>query len=907
MGLSLTCGACAHENEPGSRYCVKCGGAVGSVNLCAACGAGLAAGAAFCTGCGGRVRDSEIPPGPGSVSGGIWDKAAGELVRRVSLKEMGGKFDSVLRNDALHEAAGDGLWGLLFKAGKLGLEQAQEMKIEVPTGCVAAVMVDGRVTELLPPGRQTTIGSFKRILEEVRGTDDPSKSLWDRAKAAFASGGVAMVEDVVDRVLSDQLDRTSFFLIDRRPIPVQLQISSPGQSDDQTTTLGVIVTAHLVGGDDQTAVDGLTTFINRLMGDRESLNAEVIHQRLLPHVDRISKDAAQRFQGEDGLDLERFEHFLRNRLDTDFGREHGLSFDVLVAPRASVISLNIHLGQAQTPDLRPCVNATCSSEIKLGQRFCTGCAQEQPTPVSPNRGCSACDARVPMGSAFCTACGTTFTGGDPRELRLVTSDNKQIELDLVLRAQGDREVKDPNRLIASVASAASRGVRLRTYEELASPGGFTALDDELQGVALEAVRALDLRLLDLRVLDVRSRDGIWAMNARAEIERARGELTVGREWLEVDGERLDLEALTLEVVLRREVVQRDHEFARVQSEIDHARRLDAARLADRSARADQADTAAELDVQDASRAAERDVAVDAAERSTARHLRDQDHADSLSEVTQGAAVDEARGDAARKAEQTDQGHRIDLAKQAAEHAAEQARAGIALDSERARTAADDLEHAERLALEREQDAADRSSQRELSELRAAAEIQKERLAAEAEAERLRLDKLKDLDAGQIIATAAHGRALTDAEAGALAQAASDGDKRAIEYLEKLVQEKDSAKTELVEMMKELHGQTADQKNKDADRQAAMFEQMMKLMAQNTQAMAGQAQQTQAQVVEAHAGAADSARSMSEKSMDAMSKVAASKAAPGASKACTSCGAGLMAADVFCGECGTRQA
>jgi hypothetical protein len=884
-----------------------------------------------------------VPPGPGMVSGGIWDRADGELVRRVTLREMSGRFDRALRDEGLTDAAGGGFWGFLFQAGRSATGQLQNYTVQVPVGSVMVVMLDGRVTDILPPGQQTTLSFFKDILERIRVSDDSSQSLWQRAVSVFSSGGGAMVEQLLDRAFSDRLQRTSFYLIDRRPIPVHYQYRIPGQAEGHTVTLGVTVSGHLVGGSDQAAMGGLTTFIDRMVGDRESLNAQVVHQRLLPHVERLVKDGAQRFRGDQGVDLVQLEAHIRERLALDFGNEHGLRFDVLAAPRNTIVGIDLHLGLAPTPDVRVCVSADCDAELGVGKRFCTRCGAEQPSVVKPDRNCAGCGAVVPEGSRFCIDCGQPFVGDDPASKPLISQDNQQVELDLVMRVQGDREITDTRRIVEALADAASRLVRSMPYDALASADGFRALEEGLRQVAVDAIRTLDLRLIDLTVLDCKSRNGEWIMNARAEIERARSELTVGREWLEIEGERIDIEALTLELVLRREQVQRDTEFSRLRAELEHARRLDEAQLLDREARQAQLDREAGLDVADAQRDTTRAIGQDQATRSRDRHMRSEDHTDSLDAQTRQGELEQQSDEQRRQRETSELDHQIGLEDSTAAHEDKLARQTDKLASDRTRLQADDEDYSGRKKDERDlervsrqqdldEQRLDKEQQRELEELRVAAEIQRQRMEAETAAEQARLEAVKDMDTAQVLAAAAHGRELTEAEAAALAQAAAAGNTQALEAMERLMAEKDANKDQMMEVVQRMSQQAMDQKNQDSERMAAFFQQAMDVMAQNTQAVVGSQQQQQRQVVAAHQAAADSARSLSERSMDAHAQVAAAAsrgpqqvihtgvagvsqpvqpaapeaAEPKAMKACVGCGHQLSLEAVFCGECGTRQ-
>jgi hypothetical protein len=53
----MVCSGCSKENPGGSRFCLQCGAALGS--LCASCGAELPIGARFCNQCGSTVAGAE--------------------------------------------------------------------------------------------------------------------------------------------------------------------------------------------------------------------------------------------------------------------------------------------------------------------------------------------------------------------------------------------------------------------------------------------------------------------------------------------------------------------------------------------------------------------------------------------------------------------------------------------------------------------------------------------------------------------------------------------------------------------------------------------------------------------------------------------------------------------------------
>ncbi len=919
---TVSCPRCNESNPPGVRFCASCGNPLGAQLACTQCGAALIPNAAFCGECGAGTGQPEIPPGPGSVVGGEWDKGQDELVRLVSEREMRGQLFDPGTN-----TGGTGFWAFLRSAGRTVLDAIQGRTIRVPTGCVAAVMVDGQVRSMLPPGQQTTIGFFQGITNIIPG--------------------------------SNEQGRTQFYLVDRQPVPVHLQVEVPASQPGQALTLGITVTTHVVSGVGDAARDALTIFLNQVVADRDMLTVRDLRSRVRPIVERAARDSARSYKpGE--TDLSSMTTRIREVLDQELGRSCGLRFDVLVAPRAAVISLDLHLGRVATPDIEPCVFTTCNGELRFGAGYCPDCGKRQPTRQEPDRRCqgklddgSKCAAKVPVGSQFCKECGTAFDEPSAEAGRLISSDGELVELDLVLRAQGQRELDDPTAIEAAIADAVSRIVRGMTYDELATPDGFRQIGVAVEAVAEDVLRAMQLTLLDLTVLDCKSKTGEWVMAARSELNRARTELGVNREWLDLDGDRItldgervtldgqkiDVEQLALEMSLRRTRMQLDMEFHRMEvlradalrdlkAETEHARNVDEVGLEDREARQDIEGRSANLDVADANRDANRDLSVDEAQRRRERGGRDRDHEDQLSAADQGhardvQAVDQSqelddRVDAQRRKRDADElGHQIDLEERTAEHGEKQARRDLGLRREeldlrldessrsqdinlqgdRGRMEIDqdgkDRDHGrsvDLLKLEQENEAAERAQQVEV--LKQKAEAERERIAADAAAKAQVNASLAGMSAEQMMAASMQARELSDAEAAALAEAASGGDREARALMERMMAER-----------------LAD-RDAHSSQMMAMFQQTLQATQANSAAQSEAQAQGHKAVVAAHKDGQEQARSMAEQSMNAMSRVAASRATPEAptTRICVKpgCGGTIEPDKKFCMHCGTPQ-
>ena len=499
--MDIDCTACGATNPHGANFCSDCGVSLTSRKACHVCGAELEQDATFCHHCGGRQVSDEVPAGPGYVVDGAWHKAPDEFVRRVRLSEMRSAYQRLVPGLDLDS---------FFKGTLVGqiLDKLQAKSIRVPPGAVGVVVLDGKVRQVLPPGEQTTVGWLKELAR--------------LAECDLAGAGAA----VLDRLTES--DRMSFYLLDRRPVPMAFNIDVPGEAGLVNVQVQSLAT---VGGSEEAIAASLDTVVR----DADSLATQDLYLQFRGQIERLASDLVHAHAPDWG----KAERTLNNTLRDRFGDRNGLRFELLIAPRDTLFRLECTLGLSATPKGRAC--GECSVQVPYGLKFCTGCGARQ-------------DAWAEI----------VDTGA------LVTSDNQTIEMQVILAVQGRGELDDSSPVERALAGAVARRVRERTLDDLS--GTLEVLGEELSDEVNDALKALGWRLVGLQVLDLRSRDGEWERGARADMEHARREASLGREWLEVEEQALQTETLTLAHVLRREQMHLNQAFARRQAALQDAQR-----------------------------------------------------------------------------------------------------------------------------------------------------------------------------------------------------------------------------------------------------------------------------------------------------------------------------------------------
>jgi hypothetical protein len=786
---NVPCGSCGHPNEAGARFCAECGRTTEAQAYCPGCNHLQVVSSRYCIQCGADMKGATFETAPGD----------GAVIEGVWERGPGEFIRRVDPEDCRS-----------FLGGRT---------VRVPAGTVGVVVVDGVVRELLPPGQRTALGLFERI-------------------ANFFTG---------------RGDRTAFYLIDLRPIPVPFTVTTRPSSHGRTVQTQVVVNFSLQRGNKE----GIATFIASVLGPKAGFSGQDLYSQLRPDVTRIATLALERLASAGDLSYAEAEALVQNELTNHLSARTGLTVSVSLAPLTSTASLNFHLGTGQAPNVRAC--AKCSAELPATMKFCDRCGERQPALLSPDRACGKCGAQVPGSDGFCSACGQTYSAPPATAAPLFTSDDVQVEVDLVVRVQGQHEDFEPERIAPALVGAAAAHLRGVELARFASGEGFAAMEEAMRGQAEQALAAFGLKMVSIWVVDVRSKTGQWLLGARSDLNRARDELLLGREWLAHRAGEIDLAELTLAQKLEQQRVERQARLReRAQEllagrrertlEVDDAFARDRETLEDRRRREELAGGAAALDVAEAERAAQRDVKVGAA-----RQAADM------------AALQ----------------HDMHKETETFRHESGLTRGAMELESEKSRRSVDDALYGARAQAKLEQEIKDTEEARQMAKLRGMADLDRQLAEQEHQQKRELREMLKGMSEREMIAAQASELAASEGGGAAWAQALAGDEARrlASEHAQKL--------------------------------QEVMTQQLGRMEHLTVAAMEG-ARQREGATAQVY-----------EQSMDAMSRVAASRAAPrpaapsiavttapaaAATTTCknAACGARLAAEAKFCGSCGSQQ-
>jgi hypothetical protein len=373
--------------------------------------------------------------------------------------------------------------------------------------------------------------------------------------------GVVLVDGVVDRVLPPGAqtsvslfervrsfftgrERTAFYLVDQRPFPVPFVVRTRPDPGGELVKTQVMVTFLLPKGDR----DALATFIAAVMGARASVSTAELYNEVRPEVARIAQEVLER-QGTTGdYDYVAAEAEIRRRLADGLARRYGLTADATLAPLTAVASLDLWLGTGVAPRTRACTR--CGSELPQSLRFCDRCGEQQPVVAI---GATATDATTP----------------------LFTADGQQVELDVVVRAQGQHDdftAVHVAPVVVPVVAAYLRGVG---FGAVTGAGGFAALELAVAPALTSVLAGLGMSLVAFAVVDARSKTGQWVLAARADLDRAAEDVRIGMAWLGQRDAELDLEQLAIARALRAQQQHRDHGFADATAAVADRERRDA--------------------------------------------------------------------------------------------------------------------------------------------------------------------------------------------------------------------------------------------------------------------------------------------------------------------------------------------
>jgi hypothetical protein len=787
----VACGSCGRPNEAGARFCSECGRSTETQAYCPGCNTLQPVSSRYCIQCGADMKGASFDTPPGD----------GAVIEGVWERGPGEFIRRVDPEDCR-----------TFLGSR---------SVRVPPGTIGVILVDGVVREVLPPGERTAIGRFERI-------------------ANFFTG---------------RGDRTAFYLVDLRPIPVPFTVTTRPSSQGRTVQTQVVVSFSLQKGNKE----GIAAFIANVLGSKAGFSGQDLYSLLRPEVTRIATLALERLANDGELSYADAEALVRRDLETQLGTRTGLAVSVALAPLTSTASLSFHLGTGAAPRVRAC--STCAAELPATLKFCDRCGERQPTLLSPDRACGKCGIQVPEADGFCSGCGQPYTPAPATAAPLFSADDVQVEVDLVVRVQGQHEDFEPERIAPALVGAAAAHLRGQDFARFASGEGFSAMELAIRSKVEAALAAFGLQLVSVSVVDVRSKTGQWLLGARSDLNRARQEVLLGREWLSHRTDEIDLAEQTFAQKLEQQRVQRNDAFAR-----------DKATLEDRRRREELAGGQASLDVAEAQRAADRDIKIGAARQAAGNAERS---------LRQEVELADLRHDMRKETETF--GHEAGLTRGAMDLESEKARSTVN-DAVYATRSQKELElelDARRAKLERE--IKDTEEARQMAKLRGMADLERQLAQQEHEQRRAMVETMKGMSERQMIAAQASDLAASEGGGAAWAQALAGDEARRLgaEHAQKLEQ---------------------------------VMAQQLDRMEQLTAAALESTRQREGGTAQIY-----------QQSMDAMSRVAASRAAPRPAPAISvkasggaapepatgpcknpGCSARLAAEAKFCGSCGHEQ-
>ncbi len=749
---------------------------------------------------------------------------------REDLREAAGGF---VDNGRWHRPPSEFVRRIDLEQMRPGLARSSVL---VPNGTIGLLAVDGEVEEILRPGKRTTVTWLDRLLS----------------------------------LFTERLERTAFYLVDLRPIPVPLAFEAPVAGDATDRTVGdstVEATATLLASVDRASKTSLATFLQMVVRERESLTQQDLRALLADEAGYRLRQLVVGGLRQDPAALDAVAARVAAELNSEIGVRLGLQLDLRL-DLAPVRSVDIHLGTAEAPAVRTCVAEGCGAEMPYSLGFCPTCGGRQ--PAHPRR-CSSCGTGIADADVFCTDCGERWVGPEAAAQPLFTADGHEVELDLIVRVQGATSEGTLQQVRDAAAAVAAAEVRRHQHAAVATREGFEALADAVAGRLAETLESVGVTVREVAVLDLRSKQGRWLLGARGDLELARQRLVIGREWLATEGEEIGFQEVVNGVVLRRQRLELDRLFAERQAGIEARTRQQ--QLDDREA---------SLDLRDARRRAETEIARGDAERLGERHRRDADHDDAVAAERRRQAQEDLKLD-----------HEMAQERQVRDFAAEGERQAMELGSEKARLEADDGLYSER----RQQDL-------QLEKMRAMAELDREIADADhgreielREAEKRHQKELAKSGLSEAELLAVQAAELAGKEHGAAAFRALEGTRVAEarqEASDRLLEQAGAARRELKEVL----------------------EGASELQQRTVEAALSGLRQARGETAEAYREAASHAASMAERGVQGMADVRSSGAAPApvvaavgtpvATTDCKECGQELAPPYRFCGRCGSEQ-
>jgi len=639
---------------------------------------------------------------------------------------------------------------------------------------------------------------------------------------------------------------SEFFLIDSRPLSFSVPPIDANFSDGNRK-LSVRVEVNV----DYKDKIKLIAFLSAVSTSGGFISARSLSDQLLMLTQKVAKELIGKESLSKKLSLESLSDNVEKAVSVNARNKFGLT-------------VNVSLGLG---------NTKFSDNLEFGNDVSVSVAN-----------CSSCDTELSANQKFCTTCGkkSNVTETEEKNDVILTKDGKVVKLSINLSYEADQE--HPYTFDkTSYQNLCRDTVSAYTFEELSQPSNLSSISDKLflQFKLLSVPKGVLLK--ELTLLDIKDPNAGWLYGLEAELERAKKEAYVGREWLLQEESELDIQALAQDIAVKRKVSELQFQFDK-----------DAAVLNDREARQSQLERESSLDVADSQRNASRDIDISGIERNVkntkARANREDDNEQLLHDMNNEHKVVD---------------HDISLARKGMDFDSDKLKQQVENDSLKARS-----ENEVKLELERQRQAL------QIEKLQAMSKLDDQISERELQGQKQEHDhhqsmrqSLKGLSAVEMLA--AQATELGNAE---------DGGGVASAIASALQSE------QVNNVQQELYERMLAEKNNDADRQQELVNSALSIQ-----------QNTQQKVTNAYKEAAVQAKDMSERSMESMSNVAASaakqpntihnkaqiKKEPVTSKkqvhrptelqedegietACPECNNALLADATFCGECGYRM-
>ena len=546
-------------------------------------------------------------------------------------------------------------------------------KLEVPRGHIALVVRDGQVTEVLPAGVQVALGFWERALGEA--------------------------------------GRKAFYVLSLRPVwlqsqPVALQdgqgrsvqyranvyLTLPSLRD--RAKLGQIIDRVLVEGE-YVEIAHVRSSLSPVV--EEAVRSSVVRQGAVVDVAASEKAILAKLQTQIGafgfeisVNLTTGEQRLEVNVRMGTGPTPGLkpcnSCGTMLQETKKFcakcgaqqpVSTNPSTSEVQAvaiaPESRLCVNHDCGALVLSTKKFCTKCGTPQPAvaaaaPIAAavhERACvnASCGAMVLSTKNFCVKCGTrqppvqasplsaqTLVGTVTVEDPLITSDGEPLAADISLLVEGYVGAANDERIQRAVMAAVRPTLQRATSAVLGTREGLSALETVLHPDLERAVAAVGGRLISIGVLDVRLKNNDWVLQARSELDRAKKEVALDKEWHTLGVQEVEMLGFNYELARKRKNVETSHEVQELRAQLELEFQRADMQLADRERRTDLQDRGSDLNITDARRVSREALAVDAAKLELSRSRVTEGHVDALRDIGHEAQLGKAQRVAAQEAD-----------------------------------------------------------------------------------------------------------------------------------------------------------------------------------------------------------------------------------------------------------------